>query len=322
MWSVIVNPLVSILMPTYNHERFIKQAIESALSQKCDYSYELLINDDCSTDNTLKIAKEYEERYPDKIKVFTHEKNQGLLKSYKYLLQQAQGKYIAVLESDDVWSNENKLQIQISFLEEHDDYGLVCSDYYTIDENSVKQSDVIKDFDKNQNDEWYDALMGFASIGALTIIFRKSEYDKYCNIDDFINLKFQTFDRGVWLSIAKHCKCHYFHEQLAAYRVISSSISNSGNFEKAYSFAKSVMDIHEYVISKYGLGKISRKEFDQKKIIWYVNLCITHRNFGEFKKLSRQLQVTNLKYFAMKYFTRLWWLQYTLRNPQPKHLSN
>ena len=82
------------------------------------------------------------------------------------------------------------------------------------------------------------------------------------------------------------------------------------------------MDIHEYVISKYGLGKISRKEFDQKKIIWYVNLCITHRNFGEFKKLSRQLQVTNIKYFAMKYFTRLWWLQYTLRNPQPKHLSN
>ena len=56
-----MNPLVSILMPTYNHERFIKQAIESALSQKCDYSYELLINDDCSTDNTLKIAKEYEE---------------------------------------------------------------------------------------------------------------------------------------------------------------------------------------------------------------------------------------------------------------------
>lgn len=316
-----MKPLVSILMPTYNHEKYISFAIESALNQKTEFSYELLINDDCSTDGTLEIAKKFAEKEPEKIKIFTHEKNQGLLKSYKHLLENSNGKYIAILESDDIWSDENKLQKQVSFLEKNDEYGLVCSDYYTIDENGVKQSEVIKDFDKNQNDDWYNVLMGFASIGALTIIFRKAEYDKYCNIDDFINLNFKTFDRGVWLSIAKHCKCHYFHEQLAAYRVISSSISNSGSFEKAYNFAKSVMDIHEYIISKYGLGDITRADFDQKKIIWYINLCITHRNFNEFKNLTKKIKPTSLKFLFMKTMPGLWWLQYTLRKPQPKHLS-
>ncbi len=316
-----MEPIVSILMPTYNHEKFIEEAVRSALAQKTDYLFELLINDDVSTDGTLSIAKRLAEQNPDVIKVFTHEKNQGLLKSYKFLLEQARGKYIAVLESDDIWTDPLKLQKQISFLEAHDDYSLVCTDYFTIDENGVKQSDVIKDFDKGQNDQWYDALMGFASIGALTIVFRKSSYDKYCNIDDYIDRKFQTFDRGVWLSIARHCKCHFIHEQTGAYRVISSSISNSGSFEKAYRFAKSVMDIHEYVISLYGLGSISREEFDQKKIIWYINLCITHRNFGEFKKLVKELDANSLKHAVMKFMPRLWWLQYTLRKPQPKHLK-
>lgn len=316
-----MKPLVSILMPTYNHERFIAEAIESALNQKTQYSYELLINDDCSTDDTLKIATEYSQKHPDKIKIFTHEKNQGLLKSYKHLLANSDGKYIAILESDDVWSDETKLEKQISFLEQNPDYGLVCSDYITINENGEKQSDVIKDFDRNLNDDWYESLMSFSSIGALTIIFRKSVYDEFCNIDDFIERKFQTFDRGVWLSIAANSKCHFIHEKLASYRVMSSSISNSGSFSKALSFADSLMDIHEYIIGKFGLRNISRKDFDEMKEIWYVNLSINHRNFEEFIKHAKKLRGNSIKHKIMKYFPRLWWWQYTLRSPKPNHLK-
>lgn len=316
-----MKPLVSILMPTYNHEKYIALAVESALAQKTQYSYELLINDDVSTDSTRKIAESYAEKYPEKIRLFTHDKNQGLLKSYKYLLEQAEGKYIAILESDDLWTDENKLEKQVAFLESHDDYGLCCSDYYTIDENGTKTGEVVKDFDKNQNDQWYKALMNFASIGALTIIFRRSVYEKWCCIDDYIERKFQTFDRSVWLSIAKHSKCYFIHEKLASYRVISSSISNSGSFEKAWKFASSVMDIHEYIISKYGLEGCSRQEFDQKKKIWFINLCITHRNYSEFRKLAKQLDCDSLGHFVMKVFPRLWWLQYTARCPKPKHLK-
>ncbi len=312
---------VSILMPTYNHEKYIRLAIESALSQKTEYDWELLINDDCSTDSTLSIAREYAEKYPQKIRLFTHEKNQGLLKSYKFLLEQSCGKYIAILESDDIWSDEEKLQKQVSFMEHHDDYGLICSDYITIDENGNRIGEVIKDFDIGKNGEWYDSLMSFASIGAVTIIFRKSVFDRYCTIDDYIERKFQTFDRATWLSIAYASKCFFMHEKLASYRVMSSSISNSGKFEKALSFASSIMDIHEYVISKYGLGSISREDFDEMKKIWFINLSITHRNYETFKEYASTLKAKGLKKALMRYLPKLWWMQYTLRHPAPKHLA-
>ena len=129
------NPIVTILMPTYNHERYISQAIESVLAQKTNYPYELLIHDDCSTDSTLAIAQNYTTKHPDKIKIFTEEENQGLLKSYKRLIEQSNGKYLAILESDDYWLDKNKLQIQIDFLESNSDYGIVAGDIISIDEN-------------------------------------------------------------------------------------------------------------------------------------------------------------------------------------------
>ena len=86
------NPIVTILMPAYNHERYISQAIESVLAQKTNYPYELLIHDDCSTDSTLTIAQNYATKFSDKIKIFTEEENQGLLKSYKRLIEQSKGK--------------------------------------------------------------------------------------------------------------------------------------------------------------------------------------------------------------------------------------
>ena len=102
---------VSVLMPTYNHEPFIAQAIESFLAQQTSFATELLINDDCSTDNTYSIAMAYAAK-DARVKVFKQEQNQGLLCNYKFLLNQAKGEYLAVLESDDYWIDNQKLQKQ------------------------------------------------------------------------------------------------------------------------------------------------------------------------------------------------------------------
>ena len=122
-----MEKLISILMPTYNHEKYISQAIESTLMQKTNFNYELLIHDDCSTDSTLSIARNYTEKHPDKIRLFTESENQGLLKSYKKLIENSKGKYLAILESDDFWIDENKLQIQVDFLEQNPDYAITAT---------------------------------------------------------------------------------------------------------------------------------------------------------------------------------------------------
>ena len=131
-----MRPMISILMPSYNHERFIAIAIESALKQKTKYSFELLINDDNSTDETAKIAETYSQRYPNIIRFFKQNKNQGLMKSYKFLLNNAKGEYIAILESDDYWIDEEKLEKQIGFLKNNPEFGLSVSDVKLVNENN------------------------------------------------------------------------------------------------------------------------------------------------------------------------------------------
>ena len=115
---------VSVLMPTYNHEKTISQAIESFLMQECSFDTELCIGDDTSTDNTLNVARSYAEKYPSKIKLLAKPKNEGLMANYKSLLEIASGEYVAVLESDDYWVDPKKLEKQVTFLDAHKEYGL------------------------------------------------------------------------------------------------------------------------------------------------------------------------------------------------------
>ena len=113
------TPLVSVRMSTYNHEKFISQAIEGVLMQKTDFPFELIIGEDCSTDRTRETVVDYANRYPDIIKPILHEKNVGMTANGRACVEACRGKYIAICEGDDYWIDHTKLQIQVSFLEKH-----------------------------------------------------------------------------------------------------------------------------------------------------------------------------------------------------------
>lgn len=120
--------LVSIICTAFNHEKFIKDAIESFVNQDVDFNYEILINDDCSTDHTAEIIRKYQMLYPDLIfPVFQKENqySQGVKIVRDILVPLARGKYLAFCEGDDYWIDREKLQKQIDFLENHNKYG-VC----------------------------------------------------------------------------------------------------------------------------------------------------------------------------------------------------
>lgn len=116
------NVLVSIFMITYNHEKYIAQALESILMQKVDFEYEIIIGDDYSTDKTRDILKSYKERYPERIKLILRDKNIGVTNNVIEVYKNCTGKYIAMLEGDDYWTDKNKLQIQVDFLEDNIEY--------------------------------------------------------------------------------------------------------------------------------------------------------------------------------------------------------
>lgn len=120
--------MVSVFCITYNHENYIRETLEGFLMQKTDFAFEVLIHEDASTDETAKILREYEGQYPDIIKVVYEQENKygkGIDYFYDILAPLSRGKYIAVCEGDDAWIDEDKLQLQVDYMEKHPECSLI-----------------------------------------------------------------------------------------------------------------------------------------------------------------------------------------------------
>ncbi len=120
--------LVTTIIVTYNHERYIADAIESALSQKGDFEHEILISDDGSTDATAAIVREYAARHPAVVRDISSKKNLGISGNYRKCIAEAKGRFVAVLEGDDRWSVPDKLKKQLDFLVANPDCHMVFSE--------------------------------------------------------------------------------------------------------------------------------------------------------------------------------------------------
>ena len=162
--------LVSVFMITYNHENFIRQSLESVMFQKVNFRFEVVIGEDNSTDNTRSIVREYEARYPDIIKPIYHDVNVGGVRNaYEFCFPRLTGKYIACLEGDDYWTDPDKLQKQVDFLENNPGYSF-C--YHSI--NAVNdQDEVIETGRSTGKIQLYKPLQVFhLKITTLSVVFR------------------------------------------------------------------------------------------------------------------------------------------------------
>ena len=135
------KPLVSVICLCFNEELYIKQALESILDQKTNFTFEIICHDDASTDGTSNIIQEYAEKYPDKIVPILQEDNKvskGEQIILKYIYPVSRGKYMAYCDGDDYWTDKNKLQKQVDFLENHLEYSLCVHNFKFYYENTNK----------------------------------------------------------------------------------------------------------------------------------------------------------------------------------------
>ena len=119
-----MKPLLSVCLITYNHVKYIEQAIEGVMLQQVNFPWELIIADDCSTDGTREIVLRYQKKYPEIIKLILQEKNTGPTQNFMDLITYPSSKYIAYFEGDDYWTDPLKLQKQVDFLEANEDYSI------------------------------------------------------------------------------------------------------------------------------------------------------------------------------------------------------
>jgi len=114
--------MVSICYITHNHEKFLAQAIDCLMKQKTDFEFDIVIGNDCSSDGTSEILKHYQQMYPEKIKVISSDKKVGTIATLVECNGLCKGKYIALCEGADFWTDPDKLQKQVDFLEANPEY--------------------------------------------------------------------------------------------------------------------------------------------------------------------------------------------------------
>jgi glycosyltransferase involved in cell wall biosynthesis len=211
--------LVSINCITYNHEKYIAQAIESFLMQETDFEYEVLIHDDASTDRTASIIRDYACQYPDIIKPIYQTENQyskGLKVGTVYNLPRAQGKYIAFCEGDDYWIDPLKLQKQINYMEEHPECSMCAHAVKVVKNGNQAAVRFIKPYNETCAVPIEDIIVGGGGfIGINSVVYPKKCMD---TPPDFY-LRAPVGDVPLELYLATQGRVYYLHEVMSAYRI-------------------------------------------------------------------------------------------------------
>jgi len=170
-------PLVSVLIVSYNHERFIGEAIESVLKQKTSFEFEVVIADDCSKDATVSIIQQFSREYPNIIQPFFNPQNLGVQNNCIKILPHCKGQYLAICDGDDYWLDDLKLQKQVDFLNQHPQHSMCFSNAYNFFEDGRKIDYLRKHFQIEIKKEysWQD-LLGNNFIPSGTILYRKKYF--------------------------------------------------------------------------------------------------------------------------------------------------
>lgn len=279
------KPCVSVVMITYGHEKYIEEAINGVFIQKTDFPIELIIANDCSPDKTDEIVRKVIQRSPENITVryICHEQNKGMMPNFIWALKQTKGKYIALCEGDDYWTDPLKLQKQVDFLEQNEEYVLIC----TNSQNTLHSTE--------EKDITVFDLLHHNPIKTLTTVYR--------NLN--IELKFlenKTMgDIQLWLNLIKFGKFKFIPDSTAFYRVLMNSASGRGNVNTRLKFFQDRIDITNYYIENFKLSKAEKKTILQDQYSCLIMASLKVNKLLGFKaylislKKTKSINLTDIK---------------------------
>ncbi|TAL86588.1 MAG: glycosyltransferase [Rhodanobacter sp.] len=241
------QPVVSVLMLAYNHAPYLAQAIDSVLAQQIDVPIELLIGEDCSTDNTREIALRYQAEYPDVIRIFTADTNVGPTQNHHRILRAARGAFHAYLDGDDYWL-PGKLLRQINFLREHAGCAAVFTNALTVDRDDHRLG-VFNDVGNRQFD--LSALLRRGNfLNNSSMVYRATSRPALLGIDT------PSIDYRGHLMLAQTGFVAQLSEPLATYRIGSaSSMVTHGNNRVRQLYWEAIMSVPRELITNDDLAR-------------------------------------------------------------------
>ena len=278
--------LVSICCQTYNHEKFIAQCLDGFVMQKTNFRFEILVHEDASTDNTASIIKEYESKYPDLFRCVYQTVNQYAIQNTlsNILLPMSKGKYIALCEGDDYWTDPLKLQKQVDFLEKNEEFSICAHAVKKIDGNSEK----LGIFSKPGIYTRIQFLKDY-SISTLSTVFRNIK------IDYSLLNKYPTGDFPLFMMLLENHKAYVMPEIMGVHRTHEGGAwSMKGQIYQAEIAIKNFESMQENLkLSDDEAQFITNKLTEFKEILSYYKNPLTGFIKGEISLQFLKKEVVN-----------------------------
>lgn len=278
---MITEPLVSVCCLTYNHVKYVGQCLEGFACQKTNFPVEILIHDDASQDDTQNVILEFAAKYDSEVVKPICQKinqfSQGISPLRQILLPRVKGKYIALCEGDDYWTDPLKLQKQVDFLEAHPEYGMCYTQCVSYRQNTGK-------FDRTPwggPNESLESLLRMNTVPTLTVMFRADLLRAYVSEIRPHERDWLMGDYPMWLYFAGNSKIKFLNATTGVYRVLSDSASHASAWQQRIRFIDSTWDIQRFYIERYGIPA-EFAEFEQGLVLCKLNVYAKSRQFGKF----------------------------------------
>ena len=306
------KPKLSIVCVTFNHAKYIKDALEGFIRQKTNFPFEVIIHDDASTDGTTEIIKEYEHKYPNIIKPIYQTENQwrkAKTMSKTFIYPHIKGEYVAFCEGDDYWTDENKLQKQVDFLEAHPDYTICFHPVNVIWEDNRAEATIFpsaKSLQKTGNLDFSSLLKG-NFIQTNSVVYRwRFHKDSYDLIPDNIL-------PGDWFLHLLHAqigKIGFINDVMAVYRRNSGGIwTEAGQSAKWFCSYGPAYLLFLYAFEKQFLCPQYQEISFMKRAIYYAALCRQRldliKEFSSFPVPSKYKFVNVLNLIRLKFMHKI-----------------
>lgn len=251
--------LISVVIPSYNRANTVGQTIESILAQKVDAEIEIVIGDDCSTDNAREVLMRFKEKHPDVIRLLLHEQNMGLGANWASCVKACKGKYICNCDNDDYWHNEHKLQIQLDYMENHPGCNICITNHRTHNRSTgeIKEYEVTLDHEHIQDQMWHGGRFCNA-----TIMYRTDFMKAHLDLDEFIKRRFTLQDWPAWVILTAYTDIDLIPVSTSTFGVETVSITRPDTVEM---YANRLAGDKE--VTKY-LGELFPDRFPYTEEMW------------------------------------------------------
>ncbi|WP_303312083.1 glycosyltransferase [Hymenobacter sp. BT730] len=221
------TPLVSVMVVTYNHEKYVAQALDSILAQNVNFSIEIVIADDCSIDQTPTILTDYLQKHPEVIRLLSNDTNLGVSRNFERAMKASHGKYVAIIEGDDYWTSMHKLQKQVDFMEANPEFTMCFHNAEVVYENDpARQAHLM-----NQNEKPEYSLNDITSgwfIATASVMYRNGVLP---TLPSWVH-KSVVVDLPLFALLATKGRIGYLSDLMSVYRVHSNGVTRSGKQEQ------------------------------------------------------------------------------------------